>query len=227
MNRHLRSGIDILLVCTANQCRSPIAEALLRRRLDQAGVSATVTSAGLRSGGQRATDHSIATVAARGLDLSAHRSRQLDAALIRSADLIICMAREHVREVAVIEPEALARSFTLKELVRASEAVARCHREESLDEWLGRLRAGRRRAGLLGAGYDEAFDVADPTGKRRSDHERTVDELDRLLGRLVAGIRDAAAGGGPRDAALEPVPNAPAGPVASPLQATTPATRAT
>ena len=43
--------IDVLLLCTANQCRSPMAEVLLRHHLAAAGIEATVSSAGLYEGG--------------------------------------------------------------------------------------------------------------------------------------------------------------------------------
>ena len=101
--------IDVLILCTANQCRSPMAEVLLRRHLERAGVDATVSSAGLHGGGVPATDHGQAAMADRGLDLSAHRSRELDDDMLRQADLVIAMARVHVREAAVLLPEATAR----------------------------------------------------------------------------------------------------------------------
>ncbi len=94
----------------------------MRHHMEQAGVPATVSSAGLHPGGRPATDHGIAAMADRGFDLVGHRSRQLDADLLEGADVVIAMAREHVREVAVLDQDALRRTFTLKELVRAAEA---------------------------------------------------------------------------------------------------------
>src|SRR5262245_18808678 len=84
-------AIEILLVCTANQCRSPMAEGLLRRSLAQAGVVAMVHSAGLLPGGVGATPDAIATVGDRGVDISGHVSRRLDADMVRDADLVIGM----------------------------------------------------------------------------------------------------------------------------------------
>jgi protein-tyrosine-phosphatase len=106
--------------------------------------------------------------------------------MLRAADLVIGMAREHVREVAVLEPEAGAHTFTLKELVQAAEAKGGRHRAEPISEWLARLAAGRRRDDMVGVGYDAIYDVDDPIGRSRSDYEVTADELDDLLGRLVA-----------------------------------------
>lgn len=162
-----------------------MAEVLLRRRLDAAGADVKVASAGLYPGGRPATAHGQAAMADRGLDLSGHQSSQLDRTLVGATDLVIAMAREHVREVAVIDATALARAFTLKELVRAATAVGPRHGDESLADWLARVGSGRRREALLGVGHDEAYDIEDPVGGTRSDYEATADEIDHLLALLV------------------------------------------
>ena len=162
-----------------------MAEALLRQHLASAGIDAQVSSAGLYPGGRPATAHGIEVMAARGLDTSGHRSRQLARALVEPADLVIGMAREHVREVAVIDSGALDRTFTLKELVRLGEAAGPRAADEPLAAWLGRIRRGRERQALLGIGHDPAYDVEDPVGRGREDYEATAHELDVLVARLV------------------------------------------
>ena len=177
--------IDVLLLCTANQCRSPMAEAMLRHRLEERGVTATVASAGLYPSGSPATDEAMQVMAARGLDIERHLSQRIDADLIAEADLIIGMTREHVREIAVVDSDALHRAFTLKELVRAGTAMGPRHADQSVSAWLRRAGQGRRREALLGVGHDDAYDVDDPVGRPRADYEVTADELDGLLARLV------------------------------------------
>ena len=105
--------IDIVLLCTGNVCRSPMAEVLLRERLRAAGVAATVSSAGTWRAGEPASGGSLRAMQARGMDLSDHRSRLLDRDAVDGADLVVGMAREHVREVAVLVPELFGRTFTL------------------------------------------------------------------------------------------------------------------
>ena len=110
--------INVLFLCTGNICRSPVAEVLLRRRLADLGVPARVRSAGLLRAGIPADAIGQELVAGRGLDLSAHRSRTVSREILLGADLVIGLARQHVREAVVTAPEAWPRTFTLKELVR-------------------------------------------------------------------------------------------------------------
>jgi protein-tyrosine phosphatase len=160
-----------------------MAEAMLRARLAQRGVVATVRSAGTRAVGGPADPHAVEVLAERGLDLGAHQSLPLRGELVASADLVLAMAREHLREAVVASPGSLPRSFTLKELVRRGEAVGARGRDEDLAAWLQRAGAGRSTAALMGR--DPRDDVADPIGRPRADFARTRDELEGLLDRLV------------------------------------------
>ena len=161
-----------------------MAEGLLARRLASAGIDATVSSAGLYQGGAPATEHASATLARQGIDLSQHRSRQLDGELVAGADLVLGMTTEHVREAVVHDPGALARAFTLKELVARGEMIGPRRAGESIDDWLRRAGQGRSTSDLLGAPSDQ-LDVADPIGGPLSGYDRTAAEIDGLLDRLV------------------------------------------
>ena len=163
-----------------------MAEVLLRLHLAEAGVAATVHSAGLYPGGSPATAHGVEAMARRGLDLQAHRSRQLDRELVDHADLVVGMTREHVREAAVLGAGVLTKAFTLKELVALGEGLGPRRTDEPLAGWLARASAGRSRNDLLGVGHDDRFDVADPVGRGPAEYEITADLLDDLLARVVA-----------------------------------------
>jgi protein-tyrosine-phosphatase len=171
------------MVCTGNTCRSPMAAALLARRLDDAGLKATVSSAGLLFDGKPVTDHGRAVMADRGIDTSGHRSRRLTRQLVDGADLVLGMARGHVREAVALAPETLGRAFTLKEIVRRGEESGGRAPDEPLDVWLARLGSGRRPSDLLGE--SDADDVADPIGGPRRSYQRTAEELDDLTARLA------------------------------------------
>ena len=87
----------ILLVCTGNICRSPLAAALLQRALAQRGIDGLdVASAGTGAwDGAPVSEGAYLVGLERGLDLSAHRARLLTRELVEEADLILTMARHH------------------------------------------------------------------------------------------------------------------------------------
>ena len=161
-----------------------MAEVLLRQRLGDLGVDARVASAGLLQAGNPASAHGVDILRARGLDMTAHRSQAMSRDILSEADVIIGMAREHVREAVVLDPDLWRRTFTLKELVRRGEAAAPRGSGESLDDWLARVGQGRRVADLTGS--SPVDDVADPIGGPRSAYERLAMELDDLIERFVA-----------------------------------------
>ncbi|MGH9000212.1 MAG: low molecular weight phosphatase family protein, partial [Acidimicrobiia bacterium] len=113
----------------------------------------------------------------------AHRSRRLTSEAARDADLVVAMAREHIREVVAACPAAWPRAFTLKELVRRGERAGARPAGMTVGEWLAGLHAGRRPDQLMRASPDD--DVADPIGRPRPDYERTAAELDDLTARLA------------------------------------------
>jgi|SoiMethySBSTD1v2_1073268.scaffolds.fasta_scaffold224902_2 protein-tyrosine phosphatase len=172
-----------------------MAEGLLRRSFRRAGLGVVVRSAGLMAGGVPATPDAVATMAARGVDIAAHRSRRLDADLARTTPLIVGMARMHVREACATYGAPLASTFTLKELVRRGEQAGARAPGEDLAAWLARVGAGRRPSDLIRD--DPADDVADPIGRPRADYEATADELEDLLDRLFALLAGGGTGGGP------------------------------
>lgn len=98
----------VLFVCTGNTCRSPLAEAMLRRLAAQhPELSIEAGSAGVGAiDGAPASEGAYLVALEHDLDLSAHRSRLLDEALVADADLILTMSRRHVDRVAELGGEA-------------------------------------------------------------------------------------------------------------------------
>ncbi len=100
----------ILTVCIGNICRSPMAEALLKDRLAKRGVRATVESAGVGAlVGHPADPQAVALMQERGLDITAHRGRQLTPDMIRAFELILVMEADQQRAVEGILPSARGR----------------------------------------------------------------------------------------------------------------------
>ncbi|MEO1367155.1 MAG: low molecular weight phosphotyrosine protein phosphatase [Acidobacteriota bacterium] len=116
---------SILVVCSANICRSPVAEALLRRRLDDAGHGDVTVSSGGTLGldGAGAATHSVDLMVGRGLDLSRHRSRSLDLPRLDGAALILTMEQGHVDLIVGSRPSLDARTFRLAEMAGESRDV--------------------------------------------------------------------------------------------------------
>jgi protein-tyrosine phosphatase len=82
----------VVMVCHGNICRSPYAEVALRAALPEPfRERIRVVSAGFLTGERPAPAVAIEVAARRGRDLRAHRSRSLDADLVRGADLVVVM----------------------------------------------------------------------------------------------------------------------------------------
>ena len=161
-----------------------MAEALLADRLASTGVPATVTSAGMLAAGVAPPAEAVAALAPYGLDISEHRSRHLEAADVEAADLVVGMARSHVRDAVVLVPGAWPRIFTLKELARRGSDAGSRRPGERLARWLARVGEGRAQSELQGDA--DVDDVADPLGGAPEAYVATAALLEGLVDRVVA-----------------------------------------
>jgi protein-tyrosine phosphatase len=118
------AAVLVLFVCTGNTCRSPLAEALARdlaaRTLgvppaDVLAHGISLASAGISTlPGMGASEGSLAAAAELGLDLSQHRTQQLDLDLVERADHVVCMGQSHRHAVLAEVPEAEAKTHLLR-----------------------------------------------------------------------------------------------------------------
>ena len=173
----------IVVLCTANVCRSPMAAALLAWRLSGLGVAARVRSAGMLRGGDPPLPEVISVMARYGIDITGHRSRVACAADLARASLVLAMARDHLRYAVVTEPGVWPRAFTLRELIRRGERIGPRRPGEPLSGWLSGVHEGRQRVALLGDSPDD--DVPDPAGQPLRAYEDVARLLDRSVARLA------------------------------------------
>lgn len=154
---------EIVVVCTANICRSPVAKALLQQRLqsEEAGTGAEtrwrVRSAGTWADyGQPASAFSVELMAEQGLDISKDRSRPVGGALLQEADLVLCMEAGHAEGLGVEFPDQAHKIYLLSEM------------------------AG------------PPYSISDPYGGPRSAYERMVAELSSLIDAGLPRIKELA-----------------------------------
>jgi protein-tyrosine-phosphatase len=118
----------VLFVCTANVCRSPMAQALFRALIVRevpGGEQWTVESAGTwGTNGLHPSENSVKVMAARGLDISGHRSRILDAVLLKRFDLILVMEPGHKEALQIEFADMASRVFLLSEMSGPAAAIA-------------------------------------------------------------------------------------------------------
>jgi protein-tyrosine-phosphatase len=198
---------SILIVCTGNICRSPMAEGILRQLLAERGAGEIrVDSAGVAGWqDQPATQEAILAMQERGIDIAPHLARRLGRQMIDAADLIVGMTIEHRDTVAKLSPAAAARTFTLKELVGLLE-------RSDLDAPPGdssrpedRLRlavlAAERVRSEQGRPEVADGDVADPLGLGLEAYRAAAWEI----GEFSARLADAIFGPGPDIGPIERV----------------------
>ena len=186
---------EVLVVCTANICRSPMAEALLRTWLahhaPDVADSVRVSSAGVRArDGDPAAPHMVAIADRWGLDLHDHRSRPATVDLATGATLVVTMEAAHRDAVARLATGLAARTFTLPELAELAAHAPTPDPDDGsgLTGLAQRLHRARPRV------WVDAPDVDDPYGGAASGYELTAGELVALTERvgpaLAAALRD-------------------------------------
>lgn len=89
----------ILIVCTANICRSPMGEGLLRHALSgqpEPLSSLPVVSAGIAArNGERVSENSVVALRKVGIDIADHRSQPVTQRLLDDALMVLCMTETH------------------------------------------------------------------------------------------------------------------------------------
>ena len=115
--------LKLLLICTGNTCRSPMAVGILHKLLEEKGISQIeVESAGIASyPGSPASLLAVDTCRNFGIDISQHSSRQLTKEMASAAELILVMAPEHLDYISSLDQSLSGKAFLLKAFPREVE----------------------------------------------------------------------------------------------------------
>jgi len=180
----------ILVVCTGNICRSPLAEQLLSARLLGSATSFVVTSAGTMAQDGAPMDDLAAEQSRRhGGVPDGHVATYLTEKLAENADLVLTASREHRSAVVRLSPRATRRTFTLRQFARLADSLGVEELESAQDtSEVVRLVAGQR--GMIPpATAPDDEDVVDPYRRSIDFHERAAADVDGAVTSIVAALR--------------------------------------
>lgn len=192
--------MKIVFLCTGNICRSPMAEAFFRARLEEGyphlADEVEAVSAGIAAmEGSPASSHAIRAMDIWGVDLERHRARPFTLQLAREADLVVAMAREHLLALERIYPRALDKATTLRSFsVYRDTIVDLLGRETAttIGEAIERLRRAMEimastapEAGFAAEMSKASSDIIDPIGGSFSTYldvaEQIVNSVEDLI----------------------------------------------
>jgi protein-tyrosine phosphatase len=179
----MHAPFKVLFVCVGNVCRSPLAQSLLRLRLqEQLGEPSKrveVTSAGVRAMvGRPMDDMAAAELARLGGSAEDFSARQLTEPVADRADLVLTATKELRSRVLEEAPAALRRTFTITELA----ALVQGESAES-PESLVRGAAQRRSSAQV-----EEYDVPDPIGRGEDVHREAADLIDASVTTIAEAL---------------------------------------
>lgn len=152
---------QVLLVCTGNTCRSPMAEGILKSLLpaELAGAVRVVSAGTGALPGTPPAELAVTTLASQGIDIRGHEAVLLTAGLVRDSDLILGMEPQHLDRARELVPEAAGRIHLITEQGASS-------------------------------GRDPGRGVADPIGAGADTYQDTFHRIRSHLLRWVPVIRE-------------------------------------
>ncbi len=190
----METGFRILIVCTGNICRSPVAEILTRHLLigrlgGRAASAFRVGSAGVQAVvGAPVHPDMCKELAPWGLEPEAERfaARQLVPELVESADLVLGASPQHRSTVVREVPAALPFAFGLREFARLAAAVdAAALPSQPVARAHALVEKARDRRGLLPPVAPEDDLIPDPIGGPQAAHHAAAELIAQAVTTIV------------------------------------------
>ena len=170
-----KKKFNILFICTGNSCRSPMAEGILKKMLKENksqdpefGLdNLEVSSAGISTlNGAPPSLFAMEVSKTRNVDLTQHRSRQLNKQILKRSDLILAMSDEHLEYIRKMDKKALEKTYLLKTFPPSRHGIRENHFASNEDKGEGVL-------------Y-----IKDPIGGSRDDYEQCFLEMEKEIRRV-------------------------------------------
>jgi len=183
----------VLIVCTGNTCRSPMAEAILRDLAERSGKPLDIRSAGVAASNGMPISPNAAEALRRRKLIPPGPAAMLTAEEVLWANVILTMTAGHKRAILERYPEALSKTYTLKEYALRGDPVMddvaeieRLYSEWQVKQALGQSLTDEERSRLLELERRiPNFDIADPFGGPLPLYEQCADEIEDILMTLV------------------------------------------
>ncbi len=179
-------GLRVLIVCTANQCRSPMAEFLLRRALGDRGLHWQVSSAGTRARpGLQMYRDTQKVLGSYGIGVGDWYSRRVEPWMLDTSDLVLTATREHRSAIVAARPDVLGRTFPILQFVRLAGAARRAGRWTPADaDPASLLTAVRAVQGDIQVPPQDT-DLGDPFGHRYRRFRLCADTIEHAIEELL------------------------------------------
>lgn len=166
----------VLMVCYANQCRSPMMEAIMRSYLGWEPPSQwSVSSAGTNASVGTST-HPLAlrAVHEQGIPIQSSGTHQVTPAMLASVDLVLTAERDHRAVVARMYPPAVQYTFTLRQLARLCSAARTVTNKRAVNDVADLMQLASIGRPLVQPVPTEEDDIEDPMGSDLSVFRQTA-----------------------------------------------------